>query len=208
MMFWTPKCACTSSHLWFFRTLGLEDEILKLPGVVKGAKIHKFRDTVFFNNFFSVHNPYFFLGIYNKKKLDPKKRLSRLYQDDRYFNFAIIRKPFSRIVSSYLNLGSILHHNLATNDMVSNFKWTDNKNNFSFSFFLSCLSQIDLYTCDPHWRYQVTNDCWGSNIKTDHIIKTENLEEEFNLLNKKFHLDIPIESHYVLPKKKVERKNG
>lgn len=65
---------------------------------------------------------------------------------------------------------------------------------------------MNLYTCNPHWRYQVANDCWGSDFKIDLIIKTENLEQGFNILNRKFSLNIPIESHYVLPQKKSNKR--
>ena len=180
ILFWMPKCGCTTVSWWFFKTLALENKVKSMPPDDLGAKVHYYRDR-----------------IYLGKRSFKHQRLGKYYKNPRYFKFVVVRNPYWRIVGSYIG---IMHGKLSDKNLYKEIEIKDEDNMISFSEFLDQLGEIDLHTSDNHFRYQISNDCWRDDVEVDYIVYLEDLAKGLDLVNKKFNFHIPIEKLYSRPK--------
>jgi len=184
IMFWMPKCGCTTASYWFIGTLGLHKELDEMyPGTDLGAKVHRYRDQILLQNYNTGEEADALLATLEKPE---------------YFKFVIVRNPFSRLVSSYFGL---MNNPVLLDQLISDgLPVSDLKKKVSFSQFVEYLFTVDLSNCDPHLRYQTTNICWDNNFALDYIIRLEQLKDGINFINKKFDLDIRLKALYVMKK--------
>ena len=135
------KCGCTS----------LKSMMVKLAGVERGdvaedLGIHFITDR--FNT-----------GVQLKDK--PMELARQILASDQYFKFSVIRDPFERLVSAYMEKFVYKRkniHNLShTKPVISAVQGTDNidlDRGISFDDFAHYIVQQDPYDLDPHWRPQ------------------------------------------------------
>jgi hypothetical protein len=169
IMFWMPKCGCTTSIYWFFRTLGLYSEIQEMyPDLKLGPNIHKYRGEVWEKKYYG--------GLSNDDIIEKITNPS-------YFKFVIIRNPYSRLVSTYFAM---------MNPDLFNILVPDKSKKITFAQFVESLFMVNLHYCDMHLRSQTANICWSEGFKLDYIIKLEQLNHGLNVINDKFNLNVPI----------------
>jgi len=121
-LFFRQRCGSTSATRWFFENLGYS-----------------------FNGF----------SIAGFRSIWSKNNMSSLYSHfdehfDEYLKVAIIRNPFDRCLSAFLNV--LIHPNpnqFANVIESSNHK---NKGKFTFRDFINYLETEDLDVCNLHWR--------------------------------------------------------
>ncbi len=120
----------------------------------------------------------FFRNMNLRPKHPNKFRVNHFYKkygkvkDQDYFKFKVVRNPYKRAVSSYL-------------ETIISFGATN-----SFAEFLNEISKTNLMTCNPHWRIQYTKDI------LDKIVKIENIHNEIGEINRL------TGCNYIIPKRK------
>ena len=127
MLVWSPKCACSVTTIWFFRTMGLAREARKY-----GWFPHKYRIQVYYKS-----------DAY-------QAALDSDFSDYRFIR--VFRDPYSRAASSYkqaIRLGTC-------DDLVSKYmkRRTSAETGYSFTQFLESLQRVDLSAADIHIRPQ------------------------------------------------------
>ena len=165
LVFWTPKCACTS--------------LLNIINQIRGTKYERY-DKGFFkrielNNFRSV---------------------------DRYKKIFLMRNPYDRLVSAFINK-FIYHPKLGyLNDFIrlegfaqglinrNRDLFFDNEKYIGITFneFVDLVSKY--YNINDHWNYQKK-----FNMSFDYIVHVENLEEEL----KKVFEELDISTDFIVP---------
>ncbi|MDT9188906.1 MAG: sulfotransferase [Limnospira sp. PMC 894.15] len=157
------KSACSFGVKWFFYHAGLYQEVesyRRFP--------HKYRTEIF------MPNP-----EYQK----------HIREVDRILNsniVCLVRDPFSRAVSSYI-------HAIKTgydNDGISKFlgRKIGRKNSFCFDEFVQYLKSLDIRNCNIHHQMQA-HPLMEMGIIKPHIIKVENLFNDFQEVEKKLGLN-------------------
>jgi hypothetical protein len=84
------------------------------------------------------------------------------------FKFAVVRNPFSRLLSYYLS---------AQRENFRKLLGTDE--NMDFATFITIIAKQQPEDMNPHWRVQYYN-LFCDVIEYDHFLRFENLEEELN----------------------------
>ena len=187
IMFWMPRCGCTTSLYWFFRSLNLQEEIDKMSPYFSKLEdqIQYYRGAVWDRQY------------YEKGHFEPTQIINSL-EDPEYFKFVIIRNPYSRIVSCYFGMMS---NPFQINMLISlGLPVTDINKKVTFSQFVCFLFNLDLFNFDFHLRYQTTNVCWSDNFQLGFVIRLEKLEQGLNYINSKFNLQVPIGKLHYTPK--------
>lgn len=89
------------------------------------------------------------------------KRAWQILASDQYFKFIVIREPFERLVSAYLEKFVYnrhdkrnLLHTRAVLRQVQNTDQPDLQRGISFDEFVACITRQDPMKLDPHWRPQ------------------------------------------------------
>ncbi|WP_119301309.1 sulfotransferase family 2 domain-containing protein [Dongia deserti] len=127
---WSNKAACTTVMKWVFLHNGLLAESL-----AHGRWVHRYR-----------------LRQYQKSE----RYLSRL-EDFGHGKLAVVkvvRNPFERTVSSYIHAYRMGYEDGAVSEVVQ--RPLNRQHRFSFREFVTFLERINLRTCNPHHRVQVT----------------------------------------------------
>jgi hypothetical protein len=170
IIFWMPRCGCTSTMYWFFGTLGLHESLNNLYpelGIDMGAKVHRYAGEVWEPKYWG-----------NRSTSDILDKLT----GPAYYKVAIIRNPFSRLVSAYFGL--------MNNRELYKAIIPDSHKNDSFAQFIEFLSDFNFYDCDIHLRYQTSSVCWDEACNLDSIIDMEQLEAGLKGISDKFDLDV------------------
>ncbi len=135
------KCACTSLKLMMVKLAEVER-----ADVAEELDIHFITDR--FNT-----------GVQLKDK--PMELAREILASDEYFKFSVIRDPYERLVSAFLEkfvYKRTSRHNLAhTRPVISAIQGTDDidlQTGISFDQFIQYILQQDPYDLDPHWRPQ------------------------------------------------------
>ena len=157
-LFFTPKAGCTFATKWFFYQQGILDNALAYNPFV-----HDYRRDVY---------------IKNKSYKNERKHI---FSDD-YTRIKLVRSPFQRAVSSYIN--AILSEYITKE--ISSFleRSLSRESRFSFEEFISFLEKIGVQNCNPHSRVQVLVEEQKNNLSFAHIVKLENSFTEFRHLEK------------------------
>lgn len=135
------KCACTSLKSMMVELAGVEhsDQAIKLG-------VHQVTDR--FNT-----------GVQLKDK--PMDLAREILASDQYLKFAVVREPFERLVSAYLE--KFVHNRdsarnlLHTRPIISEVQGTteiDLQRGISFDEFVAYILQQDSWDLDTHWRPQ------------------------------------------------------
>lgn len=157
MLFWMPKCGCTTLTTWFFETLGLDAEVRDQLPPDLGAKAHAYRDLVWFP----------------KERFRKPAKLRSVYRKRNYTKIVVVRNPYRRLVSSYfVAMGS---SNVMVDLVSRGLAFGGDPSRMTFRGFVAALARVDLDQCDAHVRRQITNDCWRPEVGVDEIIRLENL---------------------------------
>lgn len=135
------KCACTSIKSLMVDLAGIER-----PDVAEKLGIHMVTDR--FNT-----------GAQLKDK--PMDLARQILAADDYFKFSVVRDPFERLVSAYLEKFVYNRHNprnvfhtKPVLQAVQRIEEVDLRTGISFDEFASYLLEQDPYSLDPHWRPQ------------------------------------------------------
>ncbi|MEM6579935.1 MAG: sulfotransferase family protein [Pseudomonadota bacterium] len=135
------KCACTS-----IKSLMVELAEIQRPDVAEKLGVHMITDR--FNT-----------GAQLKDK--PMELARQILAADEYLKFSVIRNPFERLVSAYLekfvynrhNPRNVLHTKPVL-QIIQESEEVDLETGISFDEFATFILGQDPYTLDPHWRPQ------------------------------------------------------
>lgn len=142
-LFYIPvaKCACTSLKSMMVRLAGIDR-----PELAVELGVHFVTDR-------------FTTGVQLKDQTIDHAR--EILASDDYFKFSVIRDPFERIISAYLEKFVYKRHNqrnlLHTRPVISAIQGRadiDLERGVSFDEFLSFILNQDPFELDPHWRPQ------------------------------------------------------
>jgi len=108
------------------------------------------------------------------------KRAWQIMASDEYFKFTVIREPFERLVSAYLEKFVYQRHNtrnlIHTRDIISKVQATDSidlQRGITFDEFAGFIISQDPLTLDPHWRPQYL---YMENVKhLEGVFRLENI---------------------------------
>lgn len=142
-LFYIPvaKCACTSLKSMMVRLAGVAQ-----PEIALELGVHLVTDR--FNT-----------GVQLKDK--PIDQARDILASDEYFKFSVIRDPYERLVSAYLEKFVYKRHSqrnlIHTRQVISAVQGTEDINlqkGISFDQFVEYILQQDPFDLDPHWRPQ------------------------------------------------------
>ncbi len=161
-MVWSPKCACSVTTIWFFKTMGLAREARKY-----GWFPHKYRIQVYYKS-----------DAY-------QAALQSDFNDYRFIR--VFRDPYSRAASSYkqaIRLGTC-------DEVVSRYRkrQVTAETGYSFTHFLESLRSVDLSVADIHIRPQ--SHPIETQFDMDFLINISKLDLFAGLRNVEKQLDIP-----------------
>ena len=142
-LFYIPvaKCACTS-----LKSMMVNLAAVDRPDIATELGVHLVTDR--FNT-----------GVQLKDK--PIDKARKILASDQYFKFSVIRDPFQRLVSAYMEKFVYKRHGdrnlLHTRAVISAAQGTDDidlDQGISFDQFLAYILSQDPFELDPHWRPQ------------------------------------------------------
>jgi len=119
-----PKCACTLLKSMMVELAGIES-----PGIARELDVHFITDR--FNT-----------GVQLKDK--PMELARDILASDRYLKFGVVRDPFERLASAYLD--HFVYHRPSLDHPA--------QAGISFNQFVATILRQDPYDLDPHWRPQ------------------------------------------------------
>jgi len=116
--------------------------------------------------------------------------------DPDYFTFTVVRNPWSRLVSAYLDK-FVINKNTAissTREIEKKIykqqgKRPDYKRSITFRQFVDYVSNTEDSSLNPHWRSQHT---FLSDFKFDYIGHLETLDRDFEYIKKRLSIDIEL----------------
>lgn len=154
---WSHKCGCTVTTKMFFSAMGLLDDVQKF----RSGGIHTYRTKKF-----RYDHP-----VTTKDVLNPEN-----------FLFKVVRNPYTRIVSSYID-ACAKHNENKRNDYLA-VTGIKNYQELTFNQFVNALASIDLaHQANPHQLVQIKN-YERKGLRQPYICKLENLNEDIKNVNK------------------------
>lgn len=154
-----PKNACTFTKYWFMHNTSL-----------KISKPHEEKVHLWYRE---KHLP----SIAQVQIPDPK--LAK-----QYFTAMLIRNPYSRIVSSFLQ---VLEHGGLRKQLSDALNLTSEQvKSLTFRQFLEGIKKVDLDQCDGHLRRQVSGCMWNHPKNIDYIIRVESIRDDLLYLHQRF----------------------
>ncbi len=182
IVFWMPKCGCTTLTKWFFDVCNFKVDLsgdIQALQMDEGELTHHIR------------------GFYWYKCKRPSN-LKKVYSDETYYRITVIRDPFSRLVSGYIDMMNSLI--VGRMSEIEGIKINTDPEKMTFSDFVEILNHSNLYKCDPHLRLQSSNDCWQLNLTLDKIIILDQLNDGLLSVNKHLKCSANIKKLYAKPK--------
>lgn len=178
-LFYIPvaKCACTSLKSMMVRLAGVEK-----PEIAMELGVHLVTDR-------------FSTGVQLKDK--PIELAREILASDQYFKFSVLRDPFERLVSAYLEKFVYNRHNhrnlIHTRPVIRAVQGSeeiDLDQGISFDQFLEYILQQDPYELDTHWRPQHLYFRGVPHISK--IFRLENIDELENHLRQHHQIDVKL----------------
>ena len=167
-----PKVACSSFKKIILQLSQHQAKIQQL----KGVDFH-----VYVNHTFSLFR-------------DSKLKVNNLLNNPSYFKFAIIRNPWNRLISAYINkfvnLKEPFTHEVIKCVYEGQGQTPNYEQSITFKQFIHYLVATEDHLLDRHWKPQYL---FLGNTKFDFIGKFENLAEDFQYIKQKLNLDLDLE---------------
>jgi hypothetical protein len=161
ILYTNGKCGGTVLKSWFLGTLELEKTFHNLVTAIDNYGL--FFVLNWYTKFFGLHDSTiilnnekhirFFIDCYRRST---KKILHGLQKDPNYFKFAIVRDPYDRIVSAYVDkfCGDDLFKPWVQVVISIVNKGSDEKNDINFTQFVDYPISTNNDIVNPHWRRQ------------------------------------------------------
>ncbi|WP_179320060.1 sulfotransferase family 2 domain-containing protein [Winogradskyella helgolandensis] len=197
ILYTNAKCGGTTLKTWFVDSLDLENtfsntnQMLKNYGFKFGFKWYKSRflnhdlDRIKSTN--SLLRK--FIKIYRKCTQD---KISNHLRDSSFYKIAVIRNPYDRLVSSFVDefCKEDLHRGWVQDVLKElNSKDSDGNYQITFSQFVDYLLKKDLSEANPHWRHQtyILKD-----VELNEVIHLKDLSAKLPELSKKLGVETSI----------------
>ena len=161
ILYTNGKCGGTVLKSWFLGTLELEKTFHNLAVAIDNYGLFFVLD--WYTKFFGLHDSTvilshekyirFFIDCYRRST---KKTLYDVQNDPNYFKFAIVRDPYDRIISAYVDkfCGDDLFKPWVQEVISIVNKGSEEKHDISFNQFVDYLISTDNDIVNPHWRRQ------------------------------------------------------
>ena len=156
IMVWNAKCACATSKVWFLNAHGVYDWSYS-PHQEVGRSDYQLSN---------IHS-------LNEKPYDD------------YYKFMIVRNPWRRLVSYYVNKKIIMRH--------KNLNFHIEKGNSSYSGDMTFTDLVDFLTNVPSGNREDHVESFfygGENVKFDKIVKVEKYAEDMKEVEQNLNLNV------------------
>jgi hypothetical protein len=146
-------------------------------------------------------HPHLWTSEHHWKKTGIKKKLSSSLME-KYFNVVVVRNPYNRVVSAFLEAG---RNPYIKAEIAKALGISDSAvDKITFNQFLDALEKLDINNCDMHLQAQTTLPIWRNKKSINYIAKLENLRDSLMYIHKRF--SYSKEKEYVLESAKNKRK--
>lgn len=190
ILYTNAKCGGTTLKSWFLDSLNLEETFSNTSQAVKNfglgfvLKWYKYRFLNHDIEKIKFSNAYLrkFIKIYRQRTL---KKIKKHVTDPSYHKVAVVRNPYDRLVSGYVDkfCGEDINRSWVQ-AVVKEINSVDTNGNYqiSFSQFVDYLLKNDLIDVNAHWRHQtyILN-----NVKLDEVIDLKDMSAKLPELSEK-----------------------
>jgi len=164
IMDWSPKAACSVMVAMFFDSMGIRQ------GINYTGFVHLYREKVFYHKY----------GLVTIEEL----------RDTSWYKFKVVRNPYARMVSSYMQVMSYtslkgkffqhnqnIEHNATFEQFVSIYRdeWFGKHRNF----FLPGIDHVDRQALDIEWEAYINHD-----KIFNHIVRLEHFNTDIKKVNR------------------------
>lgn len=209
ILFTNAKCGGTTLKRWFIDSLDIEHtfsntiQLLRNYGFVFAFKWYKYRFLNHDLEKIKLSNPYLrkFIKIY---RLTTLNSLKKHLNDDSFYKVAVVRDPFDRLVSGYVDkfCGEDINRSWVQEVLIQNdFKDSNENYQITFAQFVDYLLNNDLMDVNAHWRHQ-THILKG--IEFNEVINLKDMSNKLPELSKK----LGFESNINLAKRRQSNSYG
>ena len=195
-----PKVASTSLHcIMYLLSNSLDKDekltqfaLLSQQGMAEGVNDYVHDLHRYIHNNLTLEN-------YNRNES------SKIINSKQYFKFTVVRDPWKRLTSAYLNKFVDVDH---PNELLPSARTaiegfytmngikTDYQKSITFRQFLSYVAITEDRYLDTHWK---TQSSFLANIKLDFVGRLETLSDDFEYIKRKINL----KENFILPKQNV-----
>ena len=198
MLFTNAKCGGTLLKSWFIGTLDIENTFSNFLKAVRhyglGFSLNWYRHYFSFINGAKIINEDKYLRRFiSDYRKSTQSVLPKVIDHPGWFHFAVVRNPYDRLVSAYVDkfCGSDLHKNWVQK-VISEVNAFDAQGEpaITFSQFVDYLANQNIDEVNPHWRRQ---SFILENVQFHQIINLKDLPTALSQINTKLGLGTRID---------------